>query len=153
MAADGQGLFPLETTQFATNLELKLQQKGSKLRGRVNEGFHTGKMDLLTRSPESVAAATALDLEPDTGPLAHPAGHSPGRPGQAGCLAGVPRGQVCDLPRDDPLVPGGVLGHTDTSSRTSFQLSHLRSQLGVCGCSGAFQLPSGWRTRSVSRSS
>jgi hypothetical protein len=44
MAADGQGLFPLETTQFATNLELKLQQMGSKLRGKVNEGFHTGKM-------------------------------------------------------------------------------------------------------------
>jgi hypothetical protein len=44
MAADGQGLFPLETTQFATNLELKLQQKGSKLRGKVREGFHVGKM-------------------------------------------------------------------------------------------------------------
>lgn len=44
MAADGQGLFPLETTQFSTNLELKLQQMGSKLRGRVREGFHVGKM-------------------------------------------------------------------------------------------------------------
>jgi hypothetical protein len=44
MAADGQGLFPLETTQFATNLELKLQQMGSKLRGKVREGFHVGKM-------------------------------------------------------------------------------------------------------------
>src|SRR4051812_35506448 len=44
MAADGQGLFPLETTQFTTNLELKLQQAGSKLRGKVREGFHTGKM-------------------------------------------------------------------------------------------------------------
>lgn len=44
MAADGQGLFPLETTQFATNLQLKLQQQGSKLRARVNEGYHVGKM-------------------------------------------------------------------------------------------------------------
>lgn len=44
MAADGQGLFPLETTQFSTNLELKLQQMGSLLRGRVREGFHVGKM-------------------------------------------------------------------------------------------------------------
>lgn len=34
----------LATTQFTTNLELKLQQKGSKLRGRVTEGFHVGKM-------------------------------------------------------------------------------------------------------------
>lgn len=37
------GLIPLYTTQFATNLELLLQQKGSKLRGRVREGFHVGK--------------------------------------------------------------------------------------------------------------
>jgi hypothetical protein len=44
MAADGQGLFPLETTQFSTNLELKLQQMGSKLRGKVREGYHVGKM-------------------------------------------------------------------------------------------------------------
>jgi len=44
MAADGQGLFPLETTQFSTNLELKLQQMGSKLRGKIREGFHVGKM-------------------------------------------------------------------------------------------------------------
>lgn len=44
MAADGQGLFPLETTQFATALELKLQQQGSKLRGKVREGYHVGKM-------------------------------------------------------------------------------------------------------------
>lgn len=44
MAADGQGLFPLETTQFSTNLELLLQQQGSKLRSKVREGFHVGKM-------------------------------------------------------------------------------------------------------------
>ena len=34
----------LETTQFSTNLAMRLQQHGSKLRGRVQEGFHTGKM-------------------------------------------------------------------------------------------------------------
>lgn len=33
----------LETTQFTTNLEMRLAQHGSKLRGRVQEGFHTGK--------------------------------------------------------------------------------------------------------------
>lgn len=39
-----ENLFKLWTTQFSTNIELKLQQKGSKLRGQVREGFHTGKM-------------------------------------------------------------------------------------------------------------
>jgi|SRR5690242_5387474 len=38
------GLIPLYTTQFSTNLELLLQQMGSKLRGRCREGFHVGKM-------------------------------------------------------------------------------------------------------------
>ena len=38
-----QGLIPLFTTQFTTALELLLQQMGSKLRGRVREGFHVGK--------------------------------------------------------------------------------------------------------------
>ncbi len=38
------GLIPLYTTQFSTNLELLLQQMGSKLRGKVREGFHVGKM-------------------------------------------------------------------------------------------------------------
>jgi len=41
---DGQGLYALYTTQFSTNLEMLLQQKGSKLRGTVREGFHVGKM-------------------------------------------------------------------------------------------------------------
>jgi len=39
-----QGLIPLYTTQFSTNLELLLQQKGSMLRGKVAEGSHQGKM-------------------------------------------------------------------------------------------------------------
>ncbi len=38
------GLIPLYTTQFSTNLELLLQQMGSKLRDKVKEGFHVGKM-------------------------------------------------------------------------------------------------------------
>jgi len=38
-----ENLFKLWTTQFSTNLELKLQQMGSKLRGKVAEGFHVGK--------------------------------------------------------------------------------------------------------------
>lgn len=41
MANDG--LTSLYTTQFSTVLELKLQQMGSKLRGKVREGFHVGK--------------------------------------------------------------------------------------------------------------
>jgi hypothetical protein len=38
-----ENLYELFTTQFSTNLELKLQQMGSKLRGKVREGFHVGK--------------------------------------------------------------------------------------------------------------
>src|SRR5258708_6333724 len=38
------GLISLYTTQFSTNLELLLQQIGSKLRGKCREGFHVGKM-------------------------------------------------------------------------------------------------------------
>lgn len=39
-----ENLFKLWTTEFSTNIELKLQQKGSKLRGLLREGFHVGKM-------------------------------------------------------------------------------------------------------------
>lgn len=38
-----ENLYKLFTTQFSTLLELKLQQMGSKLRGRVREGQHVGK--------------------------------------------------------------------------------------------------------------
>jgi len=38
-----QGLIPLFTTQFSTNLEMLLQQEGSQLRGKVQEGAHVGK--------------------------------------------------------------------------------------------------------------
>lgn len=38
-----ENLFKLWTTQFSTNLELRLQQMGSRLRGKVREGFHVGK--------------------------------------------------------------------------------------------------------------
>jgi hypothetical protein len=44
MAAFDQGLIPLFTAQYATNLELLLQQKGSLLRPFVSEGYHVGKM-------------------------------------------------------------------------------------------------------------
>lgn len=37
-------LTTLFTTQFTANVELLLQQKGSKLRGRVREGTHVGKL-------------------------------------------------------------------------------------------------------------
>jgi hypothetical protein len=39
-----QGLVNVFTQQYTTNLELLLQQKGSKVRGKVAEGFHVGKM-------------------------------------------------------------------------------------------------------------
>jgi hypothetical protein len=42
MATDG--LYQLYSTQFTTALELKLQQRRSHLRGKVDEGFHVGKM-------------------------------------------------------------------------------------------------------------
>lgn len=38
-----ENLYQLFTTQFSMNLELKLQQMGSLLRGKVSEGFHVGK--------------------------------------------------------------------------------------------------------------
>jgi hypothetical protein len=38
------GLIPFYTTQFSTNIELLLQQRGSMLRGTCREGFHVGKM-------------------------------------------------------------------------------------------------------------
>ena len=39
-----ENLVQLFTTQFTTAMELKLQQMGSKLRGKVREGFHVGKL-------------------------------------------------------------------------------------------------------------
>lgn len=56
MASFDAGLIPLYTTQFSTNLEMLLQQKGSKLRGKVSEGFHVGKM----ASPINQVAPQAL---------------------------------------------------------------------------------------------
>jgi hypothetical protein len=41
---ESQGLYQFFTTQFSTNIELLLQQRGSKLRGKVREGAHVGKM-------------------------------------------------------------------------------------------------------------
>lgn len=39
-----ENLPQLFTTQFSTNMEMLLQQMGSKIRGKVREGFHQGKM-------------------------------------------------------------------------------------------------------------
>lgn len=44
MAAYDEGLVPLFTVQYATNLDLLLQQKGSMLRSTVDSGYHVGKM-------------------------------------------------------------------------------------------------------------
>lgn len=38
------GLVAVFTTQFTANLQMLLQQTGSKLRGKTDEGAHTGKM-------------------------------------------------------------------------------------------------------------
>lgn len=51
-----ENLLQLFTTQFSTNLELKLQQSGSKLRGKVLEGTHVGKQ----ASPMNQIGAIAL---------------------------------------------------------------------------------------------
>ncbi len=49
-------LLDLYTTQFTANLEMKLQQKTSKLRGRVSEGSYVGKM----ASPVNQIGAIAM---------------------------------------------------------------------------------------------
>jgi Phage capsid protein len=51
-----EDLFKLFTTQFSTYLELKLQQMGSKLRGKTREGYHVGKQ----ASPINQLAAISL---------------------------------------------------------------------------------------------
>jgi Phage capsid protein len=64
MASTDAGLIPLYTTQFSTNLQLLLQQWGSLLRGKVDEGFHVGKM----ASP--INQLGALSLRAPTGRFA-----------------------------------------------------------------------------------
>lgn len=51
-----ENLYKLYTTQFSTNLQLRLQQQGSKLRGKVMEGAHKGKM----ASPVQYLGAIAM---------------------------------------------------------------------------------------------
>lgn len=53
-----QGLYPLFSTQFSANLELKLQQKRSKLRGTVSEGTHVGKQASPVNQLDAVAFKT-----------------------------------------------------------------------------------------------
>jgi hypothetical protein len=51
--------FPqLFTTQFATNLELKLQQMGTKLRATVREGMHVGKLASPINQVGAITAKT-----------------------------------------------------------------------------------------------
>ena len=56
-----ENLPKLFTTQFSTVLALKLQQRQSKLRGKVQEGFHVGKQ----ASP--VQYIGAIQMKPPTG--------------------------------------------------------------------------------------
>ena len=61
------GLVNLYTVQYSTNVDLLLQQKGSKLRGKCDEGFHVGKMaspvnqvsPVVAKSPEARFAPLA----------------------------------------------------------------------------------------------
>lgn len=59
-----ENLPKLFTTQFSTVLALKLQQKQSKLRGRVQEGFHVGKQ----ASP--IQYIGAIQMKPPAGRFA-----------------------------------------------------------------------------------
>lgn len=64
-----QGLFPLFTTQFSTLLELKLQQMGSKMRGRIDERGYVGKMASPVQQLNATAAKSPTGryaaLQPD----------------------------------------------------------------------------------------
>ena len=59
-----ENLFKLYVTQFSTILNLKLQQRQSKLRGRVMEGFHVGKQ----ASP--IQYIGAIQMKPPAGRFA-----------------------------------------------------------------------------------
>lgn len=64
-----QGLYPLFTTQFSTLLELKLQQMGSKMRGRLDEKGYVGKMASPVQQLNATAAKAPVgrfaNLQPD----------------------------------------------------------------------------------------
>lgn len=62
--AMSENLPKLFTTQFSTVLALKLQQRQSKLRGRVQEGFHVGKQ----ASP--IQYIGAIQMKPPAGRFA-----------------------------------------------------------------------------------
>lgn len=50
-----ENLYKLYTTQFSTNLEMKLQQMGSKLRDKVRTGFHVGKQASMVQQVGAIA--------------------------------------------------------------------------------------------------
>lgn len=56
-----ENIFKLYTTQFATNLELKLQQMGSALRGKVATGSHVGKMASPINQVGAISMKTRAD--------------------------------------------------------------------------------------------
>jgi hypothetical protein len=64
-----QGLFPLYTTQFSTLLELKLQQMGSKIRGKIDERGYVGKMaspvNQLNATSAKAPTGRYASLQPD----------------------------------------------------------------------------------------
>lgn len=59
-----ENIIQIFTLQFSTNLDLKLQQQGSKLRGRVDEGFHVG------RQASPVQQASAIGMSKPAGRFA-----------------------------------------------------------------------------------
>lgn len=58
--AENQGLSALFTQEYTANVELLLQQQDSKLRGKVREGAHTGKMASPINQFGSVVMKQAL---------------------------------------------------------------------------------------------
>jgi hypothetical protein len=64
-----QGLYPLFTTQFSTLLELKLQQMGSLLRGKLDERGYVGKMASPVQQLNATSARAPVGryatLQPD----------------------------------------------------------------------------------------
>lgn len=57
--AESTGLYGVYTTQYASNLELLLQQRGSKLRGRTTEGSYVGKAASPVNQIQPIAARQA----------------------------------------------------------------------------------------------
>jgi hypothetical protein len=59
--------------QFSTNVQLLLQQKGSRLRGTIREGMHVGEQASPVDQIGSVAAIKRTTRYPDLTPMDTPA--------------------------------------------------------------------------------